>query len=79
MHDLVATTALGGTDPHVDTVGGVTCTEVPGVALASVAARMGQEDKAATSLAKLIDAPPDRVFQAEWLFTINEMNWVLAK
>ena len=60
MHDLVAITALGGSEPRVDTVGGVTCTEVPGVALASVAARLGQEGKAAKALAGLIGVPaPD--------------------
>ncbi|WP_377188313.1 sarcosine oxidase subunit gamma [Ruegeria meonggei] len=57
MHDLVAITALGGSEPCVDTVGAVTCTEVPGVALASVAARLGQESKAAKALAKLIGSP----------------------
>lgn len=54
MHDLVAITALGGSEPRIDTVADVTCTEVPGVALASVAARMGQEKKAGDHLAKLI-------------------------
>lgn len=54
MHDLVAITALGGSEPRVDTVADVTCTEVPAVALASVAARLGHEGKAAKALAKLI-------------------------
>ncbi len=58
MHDLVAITALGGSEPRVDSVGGVTCTEVPQVALASVAARAGLETKAAEALAQLIDARP---------------------
>ncbi|WP_372572074.1 sarcosine oxidase subunit gamma [Ruegeria jejuensis] len=57
MHDLVAITALGGSEPRVDTAGTVTCSEVPGVALASVAARLGQEKKAAKALAKLTGAP----------------------
>ncbi|MDX1743843.1 MAG: sarcosine oxidase subunit gamma [Ruegeria sp.] len=61
MHDLVAITALGGTEPRVDTIGSVTCTEVPGVALASVASRMGKESKSAKALAKLIDAPVPEV------------------
>ncbi|WP_420584155.1 sarcosine oxidase subunit gamma [Ruegeria sp.] len=61
MHDLVAITALGGTEPRVDTVAGVTCTEVPGVALASVAARMGQESKAAKALSGFIDAPSPEI------------------
>ncbi|WP_120634904.1 sarcosine oxidase subunit gamma [Ruegeria sp. EL01] len=54
MHDLAAITALGGSEPRVDTVADVTCAEVPGVALASVAARSGQEAKAQKALAKLI-------------------------
>lgn len=40
MHDLTPITALGGRMPRIDTVKGVTCTEVPGVALASVAGRL---------------------------------------
>ncbi|SDX81102.1 sarcosine oxidase subunit gamma [Ruegeria halocynthiae] len=59
MHDLFAITALGGSSPQTDRVGNVTCTESPGVALASVAARSGQEPKARTALGALIgaDAP----------------------
>lgn len=63
MHDLVAITALGGSEPHVDTVGTVTCSEVPGVALASVAARAGLEAKARKALAKLIGASAPDVGQ----------------
>ncbi|WP_300072453.1 sarcosine oxidase subunit gamma [uncultured Ruegeria sp.] len=54
MHDLAAITALGGSEPRVDTVADVTCTEVPDVALASVAARSSQETKAQKALTKLI-------------------------
>ncbi|MCL6286143.1 sarcosine oxidase subunit gamma [Ruegeria sp. 2012CJ41-6] len=57
MHDLVAITALGGSEPRIDTVGTVTCSEVPGVALASVAARLDQEKKAAKALTKLTGSP----------------------
>ena len=60
MHDLIAKPALGGAEPRVDTVGPVTCLEVADVALASVAARLGQETKALAALAKVIGAPaPD--------------------
>lgn len=60
MPDLIAITALGGTEPRVDAVGGVICTEYPGVALASVAARLGQEAAARTALSDLIKVPtPD--------------------
>ncbi|WP_170427944.1 sarcosine oxidase subunit gamma [Ruegeria arenilitoris] len=74
MHDLVAITALGGAEPRVDTVGGVTCTEVPEVALASVAARMGQETSAAKALATLIDTPTPDV--GRWAGTMITAFWV---
>lgn len=59
MHDLTPITALGGSAPRVDTAGQVTCTEVTDLALASVAARQGQEKAAAKALKKLLkgDAP----------------------
>ncbi|WP_299605547.1 sarcosine oxidase subunit gamma [uncultured Tateyamaria sp.] len=56
MHDLTPITALGGTTPRVDTVGDVTLTEVPNVALASVAARLGQESACAKKLKSLLGA-----------------------
>lgn len=61
MHDLVAITALGGTERRIDTIAGVTCTERPDVALASVAARLGQDGKARKALGKLIGAPAPEV------------------
>lgn len=59
MHNLTPITALGGTSAQVDSVGTVTCTEVPDVALASVAARLGKESQTRTALKKTIkaDAP----------------------
>ncbi|MEX0350650.1 MAG: sarcosine oxidase subunit gamma [Paracoccaceae bacterium] len=65
MHDLVAITALGGTDPQVDSVGTVTCSEVPGVALASVAVRLGKEQEATAALAELTGAPAPGVGRFE--------------
>lgn len=60
MHNLKAITALGNTNPQVDTIGLVTCREVPDVALASVTARLGKEDQTKTVLKKAIGvAPPD--------------------
>lgn len=56
MHDLTPMTALGGTAPRVDTVADVTVTEVPGVALASVAARLGHEAACAKTLKTLLGA-----------------------
>jgi sarcosine oxidase subunit gamma len=59
VHDLTPLTALGGTDPQVDTIGSVTITEVADLALASVTARHGQEKPCASTLAKLLgDALP---------------------
>lgn len=58
MHDLAPITALGGTAPREDTVGSVTLTEKPGFALASVAARMGQEDACRAHLKDVIGAVP---------------------
>ncbi len=58
VHDLKPITALGGTDPRVDTVGSVTLTENPGLALASVAARMGREAACKDHLKSVIGAVP---------------------
>ena len=55
MHNLAPICALGGTEPHVDTVAGVTLTENPGLALASVAARRGQEAACRAHLSTLLD------------------------
>ena len=46
VHNLTPITALGGQSAQVDSHGGVTCTEVPNVALASFAARLGREKQA---------------------------------
>lgn len=54
MHDLTPLTALGGTTPQVDTIGTVTITEVPDLALASVTARHGQEKPCTQALGKLL-------------------------
>lgn len=59
VHDLEPITALGGAAPQVDTVAGLTCTEVTNLALASVAARLGQEKACAKKLKALLgDAAP---------------------
>ncbi|MEO9572842.1 MAG: sarcosine oxidase subunit gamma [Tateyamaria sp.] len=58
MHDLTAITALGGTAPQVDTVGEVTLSEKPDVALASVAARTREESTCAAQLKALLGGPP---------------------
>lgn len=58
MHDLTPTTALGGTQPRVDTIGTMTITENADVALASVAARIGGEKKTVQVLKKLLGDVP---------------------
>jgi len=56
VHDLVPLTALGVTEPRCDTIGPVTITESPDWALASVAARQGQETACRSALEKLLGA-----------------------
>jgi len=58
VHDLQTVTALGGTQPRVDTFAHITITENDGVALASVAARMGHEKACHAALKKLLGAVP---------------------
>lgn len=54
MHDLAPMTALGASDPRNETIGLVTITESPDWALASVAARLGQETACQSALEKLL-------------------------
>ena len=63
MHDLTPITALGGTAADVQTIGTVTCSEMPDVALASVAARLGCERQTRTALKKFIKAEVPDVSQ----------------
>lgn len=56
MHSLTPITALGGTEPQVDQVAGLTCTEITDLALASVAARLGQEKQCAKALKSILGA-----------------------
>ncbi|WP_108816736.1 sarcosine oxidase subunit gamma [Loktanella sp. Alg231-35] len=58
MHDLQPVTALGGADPHIDTFDHITITGNNGLALASVAARMGHEKACHTALKKLLGTVP---------------------
>ena len=59
VHDMKPITALGGTEPRVDTVAGVTLSENPGLALASVAARLGHEAACRKHLKAVIGAVPE--------------------
>lgn len=58
MHDLKTVTALGGTTPRVDTFDHVTITENDGLALASVAARLGHEQTCHSLLETLLGSVP---------------------
>ncbi|MGB7241396.1 MAG: sarcosine oxidase subunit gamma [Sulfitobacter sp.] len=53
MHNLTAITPLGGTIAQEDTIGSLKIREVPGVALASVSARIGGEKATSAALKKL--------------------------
>ncbi|MEP5727789.1 MAG: sarcosine oxidase subunit gamma [Sulfitobacter sp.] len=65
MHDLTAITALGASEPQIDRVAEMTLTEVPLLALASIAARLGQEKDCVAKLEKLLGGPvpkPDKAY-----------------
>lgn len=59
MDNLTPITALGGTVPQVDTIGTITIAENNGLALASVAARRGQEKACQSKLKKLLGTVPE--------------------
>ena len=54
VHNLPATTALGGTKPRIDQHGPITLSEEPGYALASVAARKGGERATVLAIRRMI-------------------------
>ncbi len=56
MHNLKAITALGGHEAQVDVIHGLTITECPDWAIASVAARTGKETQLATAFKKAMGA-----------------------
>lgn len=58
MHDLQPLTALGGATARVDSFEHITITENDGLALASIAARLGHEDACHKTLKKLLGAVP---------------------
>lgn len=59
MHDLKTVTALGGAEPRVDAFDHITIAENDGLALASVAARLGREAECYAALNDLLGAVPD--------------------
>jgi sarcosine oxidase subunit gamma len=54
VHNLTAITALGGSSPRVDTVANATLSENPNLALASIAARFGQQIACVNHLSALL-------------------------
>ena len=58
MHDLTPVTALGGTEPRVDTIGTLTISEHPGVSLASVAMRNRKKTEFTKGMKALLGAVP---------------------
>ncbi|MEP3946747.1 sarcosine oxidase subunit gamma [Ascidiaceihabitans sp.] len=83
MHDLTPITALGGATPQVETVGTVTLSENPGLALASVMARVGFETECAKHLADLLDgdAPGPgkcRLHDPEAAFWMGPDQWMVG-
>lgn len=82
MHNLKTVTALGGTEPRVDTFANVTITENDGVAFASVAARMGHENTCYDVLKKLLGAVPEAgravLHDPEAGFWMGPDQWMLG-
>lgn len=82
MHELIAIPALGGTTPREDCVGGVTLTENPSVALASVAARVGHKQACRKHLKTVIGAVPSsgkvQLHDPEFGFWMGPDQWMVG-
>lgn len=82
MHDLRTVTALGGTEERVDRFDHVTIAENDSLALASVAARMGQEKACRTVLKKLLGAVPGpgraQLHDPEAGFWMGPEQWMIG-
>lgn len=83
MPDLIPITALGIINPQVDVVAGVELRENPGLALASVAARMGQEATCDAHLKDLLEADPPgpgkaRLHDPEAAFWMGPGQWMVG-
>lgn len=82
MHDLQTRTALGGTTPRVDTFDHVTISENDGLSLASVAARLGQEEACKAHIRDLIGAVPGpdqvQLHDPEAGFWIGQDQWMIG-
>jgi sarcosine oxidase subunit gamma len=83
VHDLIPTLALGGQTPRRDEIGAVTIVETPGLALASVAARLGQEAACTKHLARIVGCPapgPGKAMSGETfdIFWTGPEQWMVA-
>lgn len=82
MHDLQTLTALGGTEPQIDVFDHITIAENDGVALASVAARLGQSAACHKVLKSLLGDVPqiDRavLHDPEAGFCMGPDQWMLG-
>lgn len=83
VHDLTPITALGAHTPQVDRVANVTLSENPGLALASVAARLGHDAACRAHLAELLegDAPGPgtcRLHDPEAAFWMGPDQWMVG-
>lgn len=82
MHDLQKITALGGTQAQVDRFDHITIAENDGLALASVAARRGQEKTCSSVLKKLLGALPEpgraQLHDTETGFWMGPDQWMIA-
>lgn len=58
MHDLKPITALGGSEPRIDSFDHIVITENDGLALASVAARLGSEPQCHKHMESVLGAVP---------------------
>ncbi|WP_425040957.1 sarcosine oxidase subunit gamma [Primorskyibacter sp. S187A] len=83
LPQMMPLTALGGDTPRVDTHGPVTLTEISHLALASVAARLGQEDACRAHLIALLGGSVPGVEQLvlhepEAGFWIGPDQWMIG-
>lgn len=75
MRDFVAKTAIGGTEPKRDVVGPLTFQEREDVALASVSARLGQEEAVKARLQTVCGVPAPDAGQWEQGET-SSLHWL---
>lgn len=82
MHDLKTITALGGSEPRVDTFHHISISENDGLAMASVAARLGSEDACHKNMQDLLGAVPGPgeavLLEPESGFWMGPEQWMIA-